>query len=153
MRDGIQLSKKSPLRKLNPFIDEDGLIRIGGRLTNADLPRDERHPDILPKTHHIATLIVRQYHEEVFHQGRHFTEGSIRSAGVWIVGGKWLVSSVLYNCVTCKKLRGRLMEQKMAPLPVDRLTSEPPFTHVGLDVFGPWSIVTHRTCGGSAESK
>ena len=153
MRDGIQLSKKSPLRKLNPFIDEDGLIRIGGRLTNADLPRDERHPDILPKTHHIATLIVRQYHEEVFHQGRHFTEGSIRSAGVWIVGGKWLVSSVLYNCVTCKKLRGRLMEQKMAPLPVDRQTSEPPFTHVGLDVFGPWSIVTHRTCGGSAESK
>lgn len=42
--DGIQLSKKSPLRKLNPFVAEDGLLRIGGRLTNADLPRDERHP-------------------------------------------------------------------------------------------------------------
>ncbi|XP_035536922.1 uncharacterized protein LOC118342476 [Morone saxatilis] len=153
LRDGIQLSKKSPLRKLNPFIDEDGLLRIGGRLTNADLPRDERHPVILPKTHHIATLIVRHYHEEVFHQGRHFTEGAVRSAGVWIVGGKRLVSSVIYNCVTCKKLRGRVMEQKMAPLPADRLSSEPPFTHVGLDVFGPWSIVTRRTRGGSAESK
>ena len=45
------------------------------------------------------------------------------------------------------------MEQKMAPLPADRLTSEPPFAHVGLDVFGPWSIVTHRIRGGSAESK
>ncbi len=117
--------KKSLLRKLNPFIDEDGLLRIGGRLTNADLPRDERHPVILPKTHHIATLIVRHYHEDVFHQGRHFTEGAVRSAGVWIVGGKRLVSSVIYNCVTCKKLRGRLMEQKMAPLPADRLASEP----------------------------
>lgn len=153
LEDGIQLSKKSQLRKLNPFIDEDGLLRIGGRLTNADLSRDERHPVIMPKTHHITTLIVRHYHEDVYHQGRHFTEGAIRSAGVWIVGGKRLVSSVLHNCVTCKKLRGRLMEQKMAPLPAERLTSEPPFTHVGLDVFGPWSIVTRRTRGGSAESK
>ena len=97
------------LRKLNPFIDEDGLLRIGGRLTNADLPRDERHPVILPKTHHITPLIVRHYHEDIFHQGRHLTEGAIRSAGVWIVGGKRLVSSVLHNCVTCEKLRGRLM--------------------------------------------
>lgn len=153
LKDGIQLAKNSPLRKLNPFIDEDGLLRVGGRLTYADLPRDERHPVILPKTNHIATLIVRHYHEEVFHQGRHLTEGAVRSAGVWIVGGKRLVSSVLYNCVTCKKLRGRLMEQKMASLPADRLTSEPPFTQVGLDVFGPWSIVTRRTRGGSAESK
>lgn len=73
LRDGIQLSKKSQLRKLSPFIDEGGLLRIGGRLTNADLPRDERHPVILPETHHIATLIVRHYYEEVVHQGRHFT--------------------------------------------------------------------------------
>lgn len=73
LRDGIQLSKKSQLRKLSPFIDECGLLRIGGRLTNADLPRDERHPVILPETHHIATLIVRHYYEEVVHQGRHFT--------------------------------------------------------------------------------
>ncbi|XP_060765880.1 uncharacterized protein LOC132874028 [Neoarius graeffei] len=46
LRDRIQLSKKSPLRKLNPFIDEDGLLRIGGRLTNADLRYQETR-DIL----------------------------------------------------------------------------------------------------------
>ena len=148
LRNGIQISKKSLLRKLNPFIDEDGLLQIRGRFTNADLLRDEKHPVILPKSHHIATLIVRHYHEDVFHQGRPFTEGAVRLAGVWIVRGKQLVSSVLYNCVTCKKRRGRLMEQKMAPLPADRLTSEPPFTQVGLDIFGPWNIVTRRTRGG-----
>lgn len=67
LRDRIQLSKKSPLRTLNPFIDEDGLLRIGGRLINADLPRDKGHPVILPKTHHITTLIVRHYHEDIYH--------------------------------------------------------------------------------------
>ncbi|KAM4588914.1 uncharacterized protein PAE49_003301 [Odontesthes bonariensis] len=41
----------------------------------------------------------------------------------------------------------------MADLPPDRLTPEPPFTHVGLDVFGPWAIMTRRTRGGSADSK
>lgn len=95
----------SPPRELSLFIDEDGLLRIGGHLTNVDLPRDKRHPVILPKTHHITTLIVRHYHEDIYHQGCHLTEGAVRSAGVWIVGGKRLVSSVLHSYVTCKTER------------------------------------------------
>lgn len=108
---------------------------------------------IIPKAHHIATLIVRHYHKEVIHQGRHFTEGAVCSAGVWIVGRKRLVSSIIYYCVTCRKLRGRVSQQKMADLPADRLSTEPPFTHVGLDIFGPWNIVTRHTRSSSAESK
>lgn len=30
---------------------------------------------------------------------------------------------------------------------------EPPFTYVGLDVFGPWNVVARRTRGGLAHSK
>ncbi|XP_066544907.1 uncharacterized protein LOC136712312 isoform X2 [Amia ocellicauda] len=41
----------------------------------------------------------------------------------------------------------------MADLPRDRLSTEPPFTNVGLDVFGPWNISTCRTRGGDANSK
>lgn len=43
--------------------------------------------------------------------------------------------------------------QKMADLPADRVTPEPPFTTVGLDVFGPWTIVTRRTRGGCPQNK
>ncbi|XP_041841212.1 uncharacterized protein LOC121639784 [Melanotaenia boesemani] len=46
-----------------------------------------------------------------------------------------------------------MQDQKMADLPKDRVTPEPPFTTVGLDVFGPWTIVTRRTRGGCAENK
>lgn len=77
-------------------------------------------------------------------------EGAIQAAGYWITGSKRLVSSVIHKCVTCCKLQGRMENQKMADLPVDRLTSELPFTTVGLDVFGPWSIMTR---GGGADSK
>lgn len=41
----------------------------------------------------------------------------------------------------------------MADLPPERLKVCPPFTYVGLDVFGPWSIVTRHTRGGHAENK
>lgn len=154
LREGKALPKQSPLKKLNPVTDEDGLLRVGGRLSYApDLSSEEKHPLIIPCTHHIATLLVRYYHEQVVHQGRHITEGALRAAGYWIIGGKRLVSSVIHKCVICRRLRGRLQEQKMADLPADRLTPEPPFTHVGLDVFGPWAIMTRRTRGGSADSK
>ncbi|XP_067279206.1 uncharacterized protein [Pseudorasbora parva] len=153
LQKGKPISKQSPLKKLNLVVDENGLLRIGGRIAYADVSREEKHPLILPRAHHISTLLVRFYHEQVAHQGRHITEGAIRAAGFWIIGGKRVVSAVIHKCVTCRKLRGRLECQKMADLPADRLAQEPPFTSVGLDIFGPWTIVTRRTRGGSAESK
>lgn len=87
------------------------------------------------------------------HQERHITEGAIRAAGLWIIGSKCLVSSVIFKCVICHKLRGSLQIQKMADLPADRLSPMPPFANVGLDVFGPWMVMTRRTRGGSADNK
>ncbi|KAL4009520.1 hypothetical protein ACER0C_003372 [Sarotherodon galilaeus] len=150
---GELVSKHSPLRKLDPFLDSDGVLRVGGRTSLSAISWEEKHPIIIPKSNHIATLLVRYYHEQVVHQGRHFTEGAIRSAGLWILGGKRLVSSIIHKCVTCRRLRGSLEKQKMSNLPADRLTQSPPFTQVGLDVFGPWTVCARRTRGGLAESK
>ncbi|XP_041446045.1 uncharacterized protein LOC121402990 [Xenopus laevis] len=147
------LPKQSRLNKLSPVIDRDGLMRVGGRLSFAALTEHEKQPVIIPHDHHIAKLIVKHYHNKVAHQGRHITEGAIRAEGFWILGGKRLISAVIYKCVICRKLRGRLESQKMADLPEDRVTPEPPFTSVGIDVFGPWSVVTRRTRGGSADNK
>lgn len=41
----------------------------------------------------------------------------------------------------------------MADLPADRLSTEPPFTNVGLDVFGPWTVSSRWTRGGLAQRK
>ena len=41
----------------------------------------------------------------------------------------------------------------MADLPVDRISPAPPFSYVGLDVFGPWQICARRTREGLAQSK
>lgn len=110
------------------------------------------NPVILPKGH-VATLLVRRFHEEVCHQGRHITEGALRSHGYWVIGAKKIMSSLIHSCISCRKLRGQLLHQKMADLPLDQLIPGPPFTAVGVDVFGPWPIITRRTRGGVANGK
>ena len=153
LRKGKKLRKTSPLFKLNAFVDSDGLVRVGGRLRRGDLTLEECHPIVIPGKHHVATLLVRHLHARAQHQGRTFTQGIIRSSGYWIVGGSRLVNRVINQCVKCRKLRARNQQQKMADLPVDRLTVAPPFSYVGLDVFGPWKVTARRTRGGLAESK
>ena len=148
-----QVHKGSSILSLNPFVDEEGLLRVGGRLKQSSLPYGEKHPIIIPKNSHIAVLIIRHYHTMVKHQGRHFTEGAIRSAGFWIVSSKRMISSILHSCVRCRKLRGEVAFQKMSDLPEDRVHPTPTFTYIGVHTFGPWDTVTRRTRGGQADSK
>ena len=99
----------------------------------------------IPGSHAIAKLLVSYYHELVKHQGRHITEGKVRSAGLWITGLNRLVYSVISKCVLCRRFRGNITTQKMSDLSEERLKSCPPFTYVGVDCFGPWDIATEST--------
>lgn len=144
---------KSNIYRLDPFIDDDGVLRVGGRLRRVDQMFEEKHPAILPKNSYLATLVIDHYHNKVYHQGRQITHGAIRQAGIWIMGVSRMISKKIGRCVICRRLRGRNMTQHMADLPADRLDTPPPFTNVGLDVFGPWIIQTRRLRGGAANAK
>ncbi|XP_016336888.1 uncharacterized protein LOC107684994 [Sinocyclocheilus anshuiensis] len=146
------IPKQSSLKRLDPVL-QDGLLRIGGRLEQSTLLSNEKHPLVIPGHSYIATLLTNHYHDKVNHQGRVFTEGAIRAGGFWIVGAKRCISGILRKCITCCKQRGKTAEQKMADLPPDRISMEPPFTNVGLDVFGRWNVSARRTRGGHAYSK
>lgn len=120
------------------------LLRVGGRLKRAKFGTNMQNPIIVPKSSHIAVLLVRHHPEKVHHQGRHITAGALRTTGYWIIGAKRLVSYILHHCVTCAKLRGKLQTQIMADLPACRLKPVPPFTYVGVDIFGHWNVVGRR---------
>ncbi|KAL3983862.1 FRAS1-related extracelluar matrix protein 1/2 [Sarotherodon galilaeus] len=153
INSGTNIPSSSSLWRLHPIVDQDRLLRVGGRIEQSGLGMNETHPIIIPGRHHLATLLVSHYHEAVKHQGRHLTEGAIRAAGFWLVGAKRCISSLLYRCITCRKLRGKAEHQQMAALPAERLQVAPPFTYVGVDVFGPWDVVSRRTRGGVSNSK
>lgn len=139
------LSKTCAIRKLSPFLDQDGLLRVEGRIANSRyLEYKEKHPVILPRSAQITTLLIRHLHHKAAHQGRRSTIGFIRLHGYWIVGIHTAVSSVIHNCVLYRNLRGKTEEQQMAPLPTKRIEETPPFTYVGCDIFGPFLIKERR---------
>jgi len=57
---GRMISK--PFTQLSPFIDSTGVISVGGRLCNADLPINHRHPILVHKESHLALLAARHWH-------------------------------------------------------------------------------------------
>ena len=140
------------LLQLDPLVDSNGLLRVGGRLKNSTLEYQKKQPVILPKGHHVSELIIRHFHESVHHQGRLITSAAVREADYWVVGAHRMISSLTESCVNCK-LRGATITQHMANLPPDRTETSPPFTNVGFDVFGPWDISIRRLRGGAANAK
>ena len=125
------------LKKLNPFLDGSGTLRVGGRLRNADLDYKVKYPVIVPRDCSIAEMIVRWCHQNVEHGGRGYTQNEVRSQGIWISKCSSLVKKVIANCVLCRKLRGSFCQQKMGDLPFERSEEMPPFTYCGIDYFGP----------------
>ena len=120
-----------------------GLLCIGGRLKNAPVPEETKHPILLPH-HHVSDLIIRHYHINAGHVGVERTLAETRQS-YWIIRERAAVKRVLSRSIPCKKLRSRLQEQVMADLPEDRVVpNQPSFSHVGVDYFGPFMVKQGR---------
>ena len=131
IKEKKKVLKKSRLYRLDPFLDGDGVLRVGGRLRRSDLELSDKQPILLPKGHHLSKLVIRYYHEKVHHQGRQTTHRAALQARYWVIGGHGMVAKMMSTCVPCKKSRGAMVTQHMADLPTDRTETAPPFTNIG----------------------
>ena len=133
------------LKRLNCFVDGTGILRVGGRLRFTNLYSALKHPAVLPGGAQVSTLLISDCHRDVKHQGRGMTINEVRARGYWIIGLNNIVKKLIRTCVTCQALRGNALGQKMADLPTDRAECSPPFTYVGVDIFGPFVVKNRRT--------
>ncbi|XP_054709241.1 uncharacterized protein LOC129218946 [Uloborus diversus] len=141
IKNDKSLPCKSLLLSLCPFIDKDGLIRVGGRLQNSQLPFSAKHPIILPAQHKISSLLVKH-----FHASTTLLLGILRQQ-YWIIGARKIIKKCIHNCVICCRYRYSVSKQIMGNLPVDRVTLTKPFSVCGVDYVGPVSILKHRGRG------
>jgi len=130
-----QVSRKSTIYKLSPYVGKDGLLRVRGRLQCADLTYEEKHPIIIPRGH-LAVLIVRFQHILLKHAGVNAMLTSLRGE-YWIVGARRVAKRVKKQCVACQRLDAVPLDAPVAPLPVSRVREARPFSVVGLDHAGP----------------
>ena len=140
----VAMKRTSSLHTLDPFLDSNGVLRVGGRIKKANLTDGLKTPIILPKAGHITTLIIRHVREKTQHSGRGVTLNELRTNGYWIINGNAAVQHFISKCVSCRYLRGSTGEQKMADLPKSRLEPAPPFTYCAVDDFGPWHVKEGR---------
>ncbi|XP_043063808.1 uncharacterized protein LOC122319973 [Drosophila ficusphila] len=137
LRKNKQVASNSKLSSLHPILDDSGLIRVGGRLQNSLLDYDARHPILLPKNHPVTQAIVAQFHHKFLHAGPQSLLAALRQR-FWPIGGRKIVAAIVNKCIRCFRLKPRMMEHIMAPLPASRVQPSRPFTTTGIDICGPF---------------
>jgi len=137
LNNGSSCSKT--LRPLDPFVDECGLIRVGGRLENADIPYAHKHPMLLPARHRLTDLLIDHHHIRLRHPGASSLQATMQRE-FWILSARKSIRSRLRQCVPCFRTRPRPLQPKMASLPSYRVQQLKPFSSTGVDYAGPITL-------------
>eukprot|EP00117_Sycon_ciliatum_P039131 scpid69351/ scgid28965/ len=132
---GQPVLKESKLFQYQPFIDGDGVMRVGGRLASSDLMYGAKHSVLLAK-HHVAEMLLRHLHLKSLHQGVESVLALARQQ-YWIIGDRHASRSVKSKCVICRRQDARAADEVSAPLPRDHVVHQRPFGLWGVDYAGP----------------
>lgn len=117
LRKQTPLHKDCVILKLDPFIDEKGILRVGGRIQLSALSFDEKHPIILPQKHTFTRLLIKHMHNEVMHGGLGLTLQKLRQR-YWVIGARVTATTVIHECMICFRFRKQMLTQKMGNLPI-----------------------------------
>ena len=126
---------------LNPFIDNAGILRVGGRLQQSQLNYNSKHQIILHPQAHLTRLIIENEHIRLLHAGVQLTQCSLRQR-YWIIYDKSYICSVIHKCITCYRFRATGSSQLLGQLLSSRVTPSKPFSQCAVDYAGPVSY-TH----------
>ncbi|KAG7295329.1 hypothetical protein JYU34_022341 [Plutella xylostella] len=140
------VSCKSKLFSLCPILDEQGILRVGGRLENAQIEYNMKHPIIVDKNTRFSDLIIDQAHQDTFHGGARMTTSFLRRK-YWLLGGIQATKKRLRNCVKCKRHNNNNNHQIMGDLPSARTNPSRPFYHTGVDYTGHVFIKANKGRG------
>lgn len=140
---GRQVSSRSKILNLSPFLDQQGILRVGGRLKNAALKYSAKHQILLPADHDLSRLIIRRTHEKNFHAGAQTTLAFVRQE-FWPLSARSTIRKMVKGCIICIKHRPVISQCKMGDLPARRVQAARPFTVCGVDDGGPLYIKENK---------
>ncbi|XP_070515851.1 uncharacterized protein [Cardiocondyla obscurior] len=123
LAEGRALPKSSHILSLTPFIDEFGVIRVGGRLRNSEIPYEAQHPMLLPRNHEFTKRLIRKQHVDALHSGVQGTLAAVRQR-FWPIAATTAVRGVIHECIKCFKYKPIASKAKMADMLGNRNLNE-----------------------------
>jgi hypothetical protein len=72
-----EIASTSSLKTLCPFVDQEGILRVGGRLQQSTLPYQAMHQMILPASHYFTKLLVSAEIIRLLHAGPQLLTASL----------------------------------------------------------------------------
>lgn len=148
MGNNMPLQKSSKIYSFVPFLDNNGVLRMRGRIERASLTFDERHPILLPSNCTLAQRLMAEAHQTTLHGGCQLCMQYLRER-YWITGLRSSMRKYIRACVKCAIQRREMSSQLMADLPEPRVTPHRPFTHCGVDYAGPFKLKPYKNARGS----
>ncbi|GFT55238.1 integrase catalytic domain-containing protein [Trichonephila clavipes] len=143
LKENNRVSAESLIKSLNPFLDKDGVLKVGGRLCNSDLNFECEFPVILPCNHKLTNLIVEYFHLKYFHLGPQALLYQVRQR-FWPLRERNVCREIVHDCLVCFKVKPITCEQIMGNLPKERVRENFPFDCSGIDFIGPFWIKSNK---------
>lgn len=128
LRKSQPISRSSKLISLSPFINDNGVLRVGGRLLQSNLPYAIKHPMLLPLKHPLTKMLIAREHQRLLHAGAQATLASLRQR-FWPLAGRTMVRQVIRSCIKCFRASSTARATIMGDLPTVRVTAARPFIH------------------------
>lgn len=144
LRRGESIPKDSRILNLNAVLDEHGMLRSNSRISNFRNEEISSKPLILDAKETAVQLLINHFHNKYYHASHESVINELQQT-YWIVGIRRGLRNLVAKCIICKIQRGRPSNPKMSALPKARLAYyERPFTHCGIDYFGPITVSIGR---------
>ncbi|XP_047517776.1 uncharacterized protein LOC125057886 [Pieris napi] len=140
------IKKNSKLKTLNPFLDNNGVLRVGGRLAKSSLETNTKHPIIIGNNNTLVSLIIADAHKRTLHGGIQLMLCYLRSK-YWVLRAKDMTKKHIHRCLICAKESAKVKTQLMGDLPSVRTTPSRPFINAGVDFAGPFQILMNKGRG------
>lgn len=139
-----------PIRKLAPFLDPDGTLRVGGRLRYSQESFQRKHPILLPRDHRLTKLLIIHYHHKYLHPGATALQ-ALLAEQFWILSARRAVNHCISHCYRCSRHNPKSYTPLMSDLPTYRVSEVKPFLHTGVDFAGPFALTFGRRRGGKTQ--
>lgn len=147
--EGKLARMKGPLKSLNPFVDNQGVLRVGGRLEKSPFNESMKHPILLPKKSTLTDLVIADAHGRTLHGGIQLMLTYL-STKYYVLGSKVLAKACIRRCIKCIRQSTGVSTQLMGQLPAARVTPSRAFKSSGVDYAGPINIRTSKGRGHHA---